>query len=136
MALTALNVDQKEQLKSSSKFNAMIRSGAYSKATYWISTVDPGNVSSLPGGVGNTATYIRWAKSRDFAVQIYQNPSMPEGNSAFVSLFLQNLNQAVWDNAVAFDPSIVILNMEANAATMVDPAMDAAFDAIIKYSPF
>ncbi len=134
MATVALNVVQKEQLKTSSKFSAMIRSGAYSKANYWINTVDPGTVGTLPGGIGNTATYTRWRKSLSQAIQIFQNPSSPEGNPNFVNLFLQNLTQAVWDNAVGFNADTVILNMEANAATMIDPAMDATFDAIIKYS--
>lgn len=208
MTLVALTVDQKDQLKQASKFPAMIRSGAYTKANFWINTVDPGTPASLPGGVGNTAAYERWRKSKGFSTQIFQNPGMPEANSSLINFFISNLTQSVYENggilytfnvslsnasvgatftnngqtftvvspiapgttlictgtgapsasgtltktggvgdasiafssvssapAIPFDANTVILNMEANAPTMIDPAMDATFDSLIKYTP-
>jgi hypothetical protein len=208
MALLTLTTDQKDQLKQATKFAALMRAGAYTKANFWINTVDPGNVSTLPGGVGNTATYERWRKSKTFSTQIFQNPAMPEANDSLKNLFLSSLTAPVNDTGgvyyfttslananigatftnngqtftvqatiapntilsctgtgaptasgtltkasgtgdatiafsavtaispvISFDPNIVILNMETYASIMIDPAMDAAFDLIIKYNP-
>jgi len=209
MSLIALTTDQKDQLKQSTKFPALMRSGAYTKANFWINTVDPGTPSSLPGGVGTTAAYIRWAKSRLYSVGILVNPSKAETDATLIALFLANLTQNVYENggsvytfatalsnasagatytnngqtftvsttiapgtvlvctgtgapsasgtltkasgtgdativfssvvtsvAIPFNSDTVVLNMEANPSTMIDPGMDAAFDAIIKYSDF
>lgn len=138
MALVALTTDQKEQLKASSKFNAMIRNGAYLKANFWINTVDPGTPTSLPGNVGTTAAYIRWAKSRCYAVQISSNPINAENDANFVALFLQNLTIAVWDNTAipVFNADSIIVDMEINRVAAIDSAIDLTFDAKIKYSNF
>jgi len=37
---------------------------------------------------------------------------------------------------VSFDPNTVVVNMETYPATMIDPAMDKAFDGIIKFSSY
>lgn len=138
MALVALTTDQKEQLKVSSKFNAMVRTGAALKANYWANTVDPGTPSSLPGGVGNTATYIRWAKNRRYSADVLNSPTTPETDPSFIAFFLQNLTQAAWDNTAipVFNADSVIVDMEINRATVIDAAMDGAFDAKIKYVGF
>lgn len=212
MALLALTTDQKDQLKQASKFPALIRAGAFTKSTFWVG-LDPAVASTIPdglGGTGNTAAYIRWAKSRLFSVGILSNPSSAENNQTLINLFLANLTAPVNDTggvyyfttgasnasvgatftnnsatftvlvtnaggttvicsgtgtpsasgtltktsgtgdatiafsavtAVSpvnntFDPNIVIVNMETYPSIMIDPAMDKAFDAMIKYSPF
>jgi len=137
MALVSLTTDQKEQLKSSSKFNGMVRSGAYSKANFWANTVDPGNTGTVPGG-GTTAAYIRWAKNRRYSSDILNSPTTPETDADFIALFLQNLTQPAWDNTAipVFNADSVIVDMEVNRVAVIDAAMDAAFDAKVKYIGF
>ena len=212
MALLALTTDQKDQLKQASKFAAMIRSGAFTKSTFWVG-LDPAVASTIPdglGGTGNTAAYKRWALSRLFSVGVLTNPSSAEANTTLINLFLANLTAPVNDTGgvyyfttslananvgatftnnsatftvlatiapgtvlsctssagapsasgtltktsgtgdttiafssvtavsptVSFDPNTVIVNMETYPAVMIDPAMDKAFDGLIKYSAF
>ena len=133
MATIALTDDQKEQLRASSKFLPMIRTGAYRKSNFWAITTDP---TAVPGGQ-TVANIIRWAKSRSFSAQIINDPStIDRDQNNFGSLFLINLTQAVWDNSVSFNPDTVILNMEANSAAMIDAPMDSTFDNKIKYALF
>jgi len=213
MALLALTTDQKDQLKQATKFAAMIRSGAYTKANFWIG-LDPSVAGTIPDGTGtfgNTAAYVRWAKSRLSSVGVLTNPSSAEGNLTLINLFLANLTAPAYDtggvyyfttslanasigatfinnaqtftvqatiapntllactgtgaptasgtltkasgtgdatiafSAVTaispvppngFDPNAVIVNMETYPSVMIDPAMDKAFDGLIKYSAF
>jgi len=211
MALIALTTDQKDQLKQATKFPALIRSGAFTKSNFWVG-LDPAVAGTIPdglGGFGNTAAYIRWAKSRLFSVGILSNPSSAESNSTLVNLFLANLTAPVNDTGgvyyfttslananigatftnnsqtftvqatiapntllactgtgaptasgtltkasgtgdasiafsavtavspvVSFDPNATAVNMETYPSVMIDPAMDKAFDGIIKYSAF
>ncbi len=138
MASVALTVDQKDQLRQSTKFAAMIRNGSFSKATFWAINTSP---TAVPGGQTDP-NIIRWAKSRFFSVQVLQNPTMFETNTNYISFFLSNLTQSVWDQTAHPAPftsavaDAIIVDMEANAASFIDPAMDASFDNIIKYSPF
>lgn len=97
--LVTLTTDQKDQLKQASKFAAMIRSGALTKSNFWVG-LDPAVGSTIPdglGGTGNTAAYVRWAKSRLFSVGILTNPSSAENNATLVNLFLANLTAPVND---------------------------------------
>lgn len=133
MALIALTDDQKEQLRANSKFLPMIRNAAYRKATFWTVTTDP---TAVPGGQ-TAANLIRWAKSRSMGAIINSNPAYIDSNQQnWGTYFLVNLTQAVWDNTAQFNSDTVILNMEGNASTMIDPAMDSTFDAMIKYQQF
>jgi hypothetical protein len=138
MASVALTTDQKEQLKQSGKFSSMIRSAAFTKANFWAVTTVP---TAVPGGQTDP-NLIRWAKSRQFSVQVLQNPTMFESNINFVAFFLNALTQSVWDQVAHPAPftsavaDAIIVDMETNAATLIDPAMDSAFDTIIKYSNF
>jgi hypothetical protein len=134
MALVALTDDQKEQLRASTKFLPMIRYGVIRKATFWAVTTDP---MALPGGQ-TTANAVRWAKSRSLSAKVLNAVDGIDNDTSFALLFLKNLTQAVWDNVAvqpfAADP--VIVNMEANSATMIDAPLDAAFDDKIKYMVF
>lgn len=132
MATVALNDDQKDQLKGSNKFMKMIRNGVMRKANFWAVTTVP---TAVPGGQSDT-TLIRWAKSRLISATALASPGSIDGDSSWQLYFLKNLTQAVWDNAVGFNPDTVILNMEANSATMIDAPMDATFDDKIKYMVF
>lgn len=132
MATVALNDDQKEQLRASSKFLRMLRNGAMNKSKFWSVTTVP---TAVPGGQSDP-NLIRWAKSRFLSSQMLASPSVIDGNTNLQILFLKNLTQAVWDNAVGFNADTVILNMEANTATMIDAPMDSTFDDLIKYMIF
>ena len=134
MALVALNDDQKESLRASSKFTRMIRNGIIRKSNFWAITTDP---MALPGGQ-STANAIRWAKSRVIAARMLAAVETIDQDSSWPVLFLKNLSQAVWDNVAVnpFNADAVILNMEANSASMIDAPMDAAFDDKIKYMDF
>lgn len=110
----------------------MIRNGVMRKANFWAVTTVP---TAVPGGQSDT-TLIRWAKSRLISATALASPGSIDGDSSWQLYFLKNLTQAVWDNAVGFNPDTVILNMEANSATMIDAPMDATFDDKIKYMVF
>lgn len=134
MAVVALNDDQKDQLKSSPKFLRMLRNGAMNKSKFWVITTVP---TAVPGGQSDP-NLIRWAKSRFLSSQMLANPRVIDGNLDLQILFLKNLTQNVWDNVAVspFNADAVILNMEANVASMIDAPMDTTFDDLIKYMIF
>lgn len=134
MATVALTDDQKEQLRTSTKFIPMIRIAALNKSKFWAITTVP---TAVPGGQ-TTANLVRWAKSRFLSAQMLASPSVIDGNINLQILFLKNLTQNVWDNVAVnpFNADAVILNMQANPATMIDVPMDTSFDDLIMYMTF
>jgi len=117
MALITLTTDQKDLLKQASKFAAMIRSGAYTKSNFWLG-LDPAVAGTIPDGLGafgNTAAYVRWAKSRLFSVGILSNPSSAESNQTLINLFLANLTAPVNDTGGVYYFTTALANANIGA---------------------
>jgi hypothetical protein len=129
MALVALTGEQKEVLKDDLRFRRNVEAAVLAQARYWVQI----DGTAVPGGQ-NTASLVRWAKSRFFAAQIVQNPSSVSNQlDVWCDLFSLFHTTSDWDNSVSFNTDTVVTYMAAQNrfAALSDNVFDEKIKSII-----